>query len=275
MLIGTHTYAATGDAARRQAKGVQSLLALRDVETANVHFVRDPHHVEGLQTWPMLAQDAESVSGKRGPRRAVVREILDVLAREAASRGARYFCFGNADLIWSQQAVEWIRAAGKEGYAFSRMDFDAATGADLGIELAGLDVVAVATDVWPRIRHRFRDYLVGQMLWDNVYASVLMCHADAVIENRQGLIRHERHATAAATADAYARYTQLLAALDARYFRLWCHYWGRLRDLRERGAPADAEQRLAREMFVWPPTPAERAIQALRSAKARLRYAVS
>jgi hypothetical protein len=254
---------------------MRSLLALRGVEAANVHFVRDPQHVEGLQTWTALRQDAESVTGRRGPRRAIVREILDVLAREAAARGAPYFCFGNADIIWSQQAVDWMAAAGREGYVFSRMDFDPSTGADTGIELAGLDAIAVATAVWPRIRHRFRDYLVGQMCWDNVYASVLMCHADAVIENRRGLIRHERHPSAATPADVYGRYTQLLTALDAWYFRRWCHYWSNLRALRERGAGAEAEERLAREMFAWPPSPAERAVQALRSVKARLRYAMT
>jgi hypothetical protein len=272
ILIGTHTYAAAGDAARRQANGVGSLLALRGVAAANVQFAREPHRAAGLETIERLTQDSTTVTGRQGPRRPVIREIFDVLAREAAARGHAYFCFTNADIIWAQHAVEWIRAGAKQGWVFSRQDFDGRTGAETRIELSGADVFAVATAVWPRIRSRFRNYLVGQTCWDNVYASVLMTHADAAIENRRGLVRHEEHPSQALATEPYAAYIRLLAALDARYFHLWCTYWDRLRLLREHQAPEEAEVALARETFVWPPSVHERAMQTGRSLKARLRY---
>ena len=275
LLLGTHTYAATGAAARRQAAGTQSLLLLDRTEAVNAQFIRQPHHIEGLQTLTALQQDSVSVSGRTGPRRAVIREILDVLFATAQARAHDYFGFTNADIAWTQAAVDWILSAGREGYAFSRQNVDGASGSDLDIEISGVDAVVIATRVWPRIRHRFRPYLVGQMSWDNVYSAVLMCHASAAFENRRGLIRHEVHPSAAMPVDPFARYTQWLAALDARYFHLWCRYWDALRQLRAQQGPAEAEERLVREIFTWPPTAAERGIQAARTVKAHLRYAAS
>lgn len=273
LLIGTHTYPAVGDAARRQAAAIATLGGLARAGALDVQFRREPHRIDGLPSIDALSLDSCLITGRDGPRRAIVRELLDVLAREAAARGCAYFCFANADILWSQAAVDWILSSGREACVFSRQDVDPATGAGAGIELAGLDVFAFATGVWPRIRRRYRDYLVGQMTWDNVYAAVTMCHADAVIENRLGLVRHERHATDAAPAPPYAAYTRLLAALDARYFHLWCTYWGRVKALREQGAPEEAERALATETFAWPPPPLDRLREALRGARARWRYA--
>jgi hypothetical protein len=76
---------------------------------------------------------------------------------------------------------------------------------------------------------------VGESTWDNVYASILLCHANAAIENRRGLVRHEQHALAW-TASPFVEYTRLLAAFDAGYFTLWCRYIDALQRLRAEGA---------------------------------------
>jgi hypothetical protein len=272
MLIGTHTYAATGDAGRRQANAVASLLALRGVEIVNVQFIREPHRVGALEGLEKLVRDSTDVTGRRGSRRPVVREMFDVLASEAASRGHAYFCFTNGDIVWSQQAADWILAGGKQACIFSRQDFDGRTGADTRIELSGTDAFAIAAASWLPLRRRFRDYILGQPCWDNVYTSVLMTHVDAVIENRRGLVRHEQHTSETAAAEPFAAYIRLLAALDARYFHLWCTYWDGLRSLRDQQAPEEMELALARRTFVWPPSLRQRAIQIGRSLKARLRY---
>jgi hypothetical protein len=273
LLIGTHTYAASGDAARRQSACLASLAALPRASVVDLQFAIDGHRAEGVETLAVLKKDARTVTGTEGPRKGIVSEILDALAREAASRGCRYVCFTNADIVWSQDAVDWILDSGRQAYCFSRRDIDPMTGADLGIEVSGVDAVAVDAHWWTANRRRFRDYIVGEICWDNVYTAILMCHADAAIENRAGLLRHEKHASGAID-PAFAGYIQYLTALDAGYFDRWCYYWGRLRALRERGAPLEEEQRLARESFVWRPTAAARVAQAARAVKARLRYGV-
>jgi hypothetical protein len=201
--------------------------------------------------------------------------MLDVLAAEAIRRACAYFCFTNADIIWSQEAVDWILQEGREAYTLSRSDFHSETGADAGIELSGIDAVAMRPEWYRAHAHRFRDYIVGETCWDNVYAAILMCHADAAIENRRGLLRHEQHQSGPVPSPVFDDYTGLLAALDAEYFHLWCRYWGRLEACRARGASPDEEERLARELFVWQPAWHTPALRLARHVRARLRYAAA
>jgi hypothetical protein len=199
-------------------------------------------------------------------------EMFDALATEAAARGQPYFCFTNGDILVSQDAVDWVLEAQKQAYLFSREDFDAATGGSQGMLLYGIDVIAIATDWWRQHRTRFRDYIVADSIWDNVYAAILLCHANTAIENRRGLIRHAAHPQALGMSP-FAEYTRLLAAYDAGYFTLWCEYVEGLVRLRTAGATAEQEAALAAEVFVWRPSVLQRAIQVGRNVKARVRYA--
>lgn len=276
LLIGTHTFAASGDAARRQANGLASLQALADAAVVNVQFADAPHVVEGVETLAVLQTDSRAVARRAdAPRKAILRELFDALAGEAERRGCPYFCFTNADIVWSQSAVEWILRSGREAYALCRLDFDGATGAAAGIELSGVDAIALRPAWYRAHAHRFRAYVVGEICWDNVYTAIVMCHADAAIENRRGLLRHERHPPPTPGRSAYADYTSLLAALDADYFDVWCRYWGRLEACRARGAPPEEEARLARELFAWRPAWYAPARRLARGLRARLRYAAS
>jgi hypothetical protein len=275
LLLGTHTFAASGDAARRQSAAVASMRALTGVSVVNLQFADGPHHVDGIETLAVLRQDSRTVSGRRtGARKAVVREMLDVLAAEAVGRGAPYFCYSNGDIIWSQPAVRWIADGGKQAYALSRLDVDGASGRALDIQLAGIDAVAMQPQWFAAHRHRFRDYIVGEICWDNVYTAILMCHGEAIIENRLGLLRHERHVGTPAPS-VLGAYTSLLAALDAEYFHLWCGYWDRLRAMRRDGATPEAESQMARQVFTWRPPWYAPALRGLRYVRARARYAAA
>jgi hypothetical protein len=272
VLIGTNTYPGGPGAIQRQEQAVRALQALRGVDVVNVQFARQPHEFAGLRTLPLLTRSSNSVSGRRGPAKPIVSEIFDVLAADASARSIEYICFTNSDIIFTQQAVDWILDGGKEAYLFSREDFDRETGAALKMELAGVDVMAVATSWWLAHRRRFRRYIAGDACWDNVYTAIVMCHADAAIENRRGLVRHAMHATAWSNSP-FAQYTRLLTALDAGYFSLWYRYWEGLRRLRAAGAAAEDEAAWAREVFVWRPAARARLVQRGRDVKALVRYA--
>jgi hypothetical protein len=273
VLIGTHTYQGSPGALRRQKGAIDSLLTLRNAEAVNVQFADQPHEVAGLRTLPRLEQSSNSVSGRRGPSKAIVPEIFDVLAAEATAKSIEYICFANSDIIFTQQAVDWIAGAGKEAYVFSREDFDGDTRAPIGMEIAGLDVLAVATAWWLANRRRFRRYIVGEACWDNVYTSIVMCHADALIENRRPLVRHERHPMGPMPSPYFGQYVRMLTAFDAGYFTLWYRYWDGIRRLRAGGATAEEEAAWARDVFQWKPPLRERAVQHGRNVKALVRYA--
>jgi len=272
LLIGTHTFAAEGDSARRQAAGVASLCALGGVEIVNVQFERRPHHADGLPTLPVLRGTSNDIAGRSGPTKPIMSEMFDALAAHAASRNLASFCFTNADIIFSQDAVEWMLSAPRDAFVLSRQDFDGRTGTPATMEVAGTDVFAISTRWWAANRTRFRPYIAGEGGWDNVYTAVLLCHGDAVLENRRPLVRHEIHPPGPMPSPQFGEYVRMLCALDARYFSLWCTYWDGLLRLRTAKAGADEEAAWAREVFVWKPTPGERLFQAGRNVKARLRY---
>jgi hypothetical protein len=272
LLIGTHTFAAAGESARRQAAGVASLRALRDVEIVNVQFERNPHHADGLPTLPALRGTSNGITGRRGPTKPIMSEMFDALATHAASRNLASFCFTNADIIFSQDAVDWMLSGPRDAFVLSRQDFDGRTGTPTTMEVAGTDVFAIATRWWAANRTRFRPYIAGEGGWDNVYTAVLLCHGDTVLENRRPLVRHEIHPPGPMPSSHFGEYVRMLCALDAGYFSLWCRYWDGLLRLRNAKAGAEEEAAWAREVFVWKPTTGERLFQAGRSAKARLRY---
>lgn len=273
VLIGTHTYRGAAGAMRRQEEAVAAWLTLSGAETVNVQFAREPHDMPGLRTLPLLKESSNSVSGRRGPSKAIVSEILDVLAAEASARSIQYICFTNSDIVFTQAAIDWITGSGKEGYIISREDFDPETRMPIRVEVAGVDVVAVATSWWLANRRRFRRYIVGEACWDNVYTAIVMCHADALIENRRPLVRHERHPMGPMPSPYFGQYVRMLTALDAGYFSIWYRYWDRLCRLRAAGATAEEEASWAREVFVWKPTLRARLVQRGRDAKAIGRYA--
>ena len=274
LLLGTHTFAAGPDGMRRQAAGVRSLGRLRRVEVVNVQFERDPHHMPDVQTLACLPSSSVSVTGRLGVRKPLMSEIFDGLAAAAEARAVEWFCFANADIVFSQEAIDWILAAPGDAAVLSREDFDPAGREPSRIELAGTDVFAISTRWWKSHRRRFRGYLAGDGGWDNVYTAILLCHARGVLENRRGLIRHERHARPPMVDPAFGEYTRLQSARDAFYFRLWCRYWDGLVHLRAAGAEEAVETALARTVFVANPSLRDRVVQLARSTKARIRYEV-
>jgi hypothetical protein len=273
ILLGTHTYPASGDAARRQEDGVASLRRLHGVQLANVQFSDTPHHVDGLRTLTSLTRDSRTITGRAGPRKPLVSDIFDALWRDAESRGADYFAFANADIHISQEAVDRIAVADRDGYIFAREDYDASSRQPRGLNLYGADAFAIATRWWARHRRRFRGYILGEAVWDNVYAAVVSCHGRAAFENRRAFVRHEAHGPNWTTAGPFADYQQLLAACDAAYFSLWCQYVDRLLAMRTQGASADAEDDLVRRTFLWPPPLRIRVRQRVRHVNAIVRYA--
>lgn len=275
VLLGTNAFAASGDAGRRQSAALASWRALSGVRLANLQWPDESFEVDGFRRYPALRLDSRLVSRRGGPRKPIVSEAFDRLAEIAERQGCRWFVYANSDVHLTQAAIDRIVAEGRDGIAFSRMDFDGATGFDLGIETAGIDAFAVSVDWWRANRRRFRAYPGGEPVWDNVYAALLLCHGDAVVLNREPLVRHERHGAGPWGASPFADYVHYLAAMDRPYFSLWARYHWELAEMRARGASEDEETAMQRRVFRFAPTLSERAVQAARALKARLRWVIA
>lgn len=270
LLVGT-SISGRGDARDREAAAQQALARLSDDGLAmavNLSFTNDTSAVTPVETLAHLTLDAPTVTGSTGPRKPVVTEILDVLAAEAARRGCSRIGLVNADVVVTPEAIARDAESGRPAVAISRTDTGGGE-ADANL-LFGVDMITFDREFWRRQRHRFRAYLLGEPIWDNVFASIAVCHGGALL-NRDRLLLHPRHPSVTA-GSPYRSYLQVLAARDSFYFTAWCRYVDRVQALRARGGSADEESALQRETFV-PPGPVARAIDGLRGSWSRMKRA--
>jgi hypothetical protein len=274
LLLGTHAYPASGDAIRRQAAALEALRGLRGVRLANVQWPDAAYEVEGFRTLASLRQDSLTVTGRRGARKAIVTEIFDALCGAAEAEGLEWFAYTNSDVRLSQALVDRVLAEPRDGWIVSRMDVDSETGEELGVVTPGLDTFVVRAAWWRANRSRFRAYIAGEPVWDNVFAAMLRAHGDSLILNRGAWTHHERHPPAW-TVSPFADYVRLLSALDRPHFSLWARYHHELEAMRARGASEDEEMAMQARVFRHHPTRVERAVQAGREMKARVRYFVA
>jgi hypothetical protein len=228
---------------------VASLQAIRGAEIVNVQFATDAHHFPGVRTLAVLQQTSNGVSGRRGVTKPIMSEIFDALAAEATARQLDYFCFTNADIIFTQAAIDWIARSGKDAYILSRQDFDGTTGKSTGMELAGTDVFAVSTAWWSRHRSRFRPYIAAEGIWDNVYTAV--CCATPMRCSRTGAARPARGASSGDAVAAVRPYAH--AGRVRRRCQPGCSTGSAARSARA-GTDGAEEAALARTIFVEPHT---------------------
>jgi hypothetical protein len=268
FLLGTHTFATAGDAHRRELAASQSLAVLHRVDVVNVAVPGATNDAGVLPLLRGLTRDAPAVTGRSGPGKPIVSDVLDLLAAEARRRGAARFGFVNGDIQVTQRAIDTIHARGEEAIAVSRVDYGGSLAGPERLLLHGVDMFVFAVDFWRRARHACRPYIVGEPTWDNVYASVALSHGHAVLLNREPLIRHERHTPGRAS--PFAQYLHVLAAADRFYFTQWCEYVAALEPLRAGGA--SEEEELALQRRFRRPRVVDRALDAARGALWRARY---
>ena len=272
IAIGSRFYPADAASERRQARARAALLRLEGVLPINLQFADEDFRPEGFRTLPVLRQDSRTITGAAGPRKPIVSEMFGALAAAARSSGCRYFAYLNADIEVSAAAVDAILARGLDGYAFSRIDVDPATGAQADVQIYGLDMFAVDVAWWAREGRRFRPYIAGEACWDNVYAAVICGHGRGAVINEGAGIYHERHATMW-NDGPFAEHNAFLATLDAPYFSRWVQYATRLEEMRKSGVPVDAARLVAETLADTRLSARETLVHAARQLRARFRYA--
>jgi hypothetical protein len=272
IAIGTHFHAADAEGERRQARARAALLRLEGVVPINLQFVGEDIRPEGFRTLPVLRLDSNTVTGAAGVRKPIVSEMFGALAEAARGDGCRYFVYLNADIEVTQAAVGAVLARRLDGYAFSRTDVDAATGAELGVQIFGLDMFAIDAAWWAREGRRFRPYIAGEACWDNVYAALVCGHGRGEVINDRPGIYHQRHPTIWKDGP-FAEHNAFLATLDAPYFSRWVQYATRLEALRKGGLPVDGPRLVLDTLSDTRLSPLETAVHAARQLRARFRYA--
>ena len=273
MVIGTQFYPADPDGERRQVQSRASLLALGDVIPVNLQFVDETYEPAGFTTLPVLRQDSRAITGvTEGVRKPIVSEMFDALAGVATAERCRYFAYLNNDVVVTPAALDRVRQQDADGFAISRVDVNPATGAELGVQIFGLDMFVIDAAWWLRERRRFRPYIAGEMAWDDVYASIICAHGRGEIVNERPGILHDVHPTLW-KGGPFAEHNGFLAALDAPYFSRWVQYATRLDQAIKAGRTVDRRQ-LAQETMGDARLSARAAVRhAASQLLARVRYA--
>jgi hypothetical protein len=271
ILLGT-SISGKGDAARRERDAQASLHSLSNCGAAvcvNLGFAGEASTTAILPTLPILTHDARTVTGVQGARKPVVSEMIDALAAEAGRRGLTRIGIVNGDIVVTASALARDAECNAPCAAFSRTDLG---GGEPEVNLLyGVDMFTFDVAFWRRERRRFRPYLLGEPVWDNVYGAIVACHGGTLF-NRERLILHQRHLSASESS-VYRSYVQRLAARDSSYFTLWCAYVERAAALRARGGRAQEEYALQRTTFVAP-GPAASALDVLRGSWWRMKRAI-
>lgn len=271
MILGTHIYPASGAAADRMRRALDGWAALPGVRLINLQFAGDPSPAAhpAFETRAILRHDSRTVTGASGPRKPIVRELLDHLVDAAVESHAAFAGFSNADILMSQAAISRVAAGAHDAVVFSRMDIDGDTGAPLGEFLSGQDALFIRPAAYRAIRPRLREYVVGEMPWDVIYTSILLTHARTQLVNRGDDCRHVFHETIWVDSP-FAPHAWRLAHQDWTYYARWYRYYYGAKALRERGAPGGEEDALRDSVFV-PLSARERLLHAYRS----IRYGVA
>ncbi len=267
MILGTHVYPAGGAAADRMRRALDGWTALPGVRLINLQFADDPSPAThpAFETRAVLRHDSLGVTGVKGPRKPIVRELLDHLVDAAREAGLPYAGFSNADILISPAAIARVDAGDRDAVVFSRMDVDGTTGAALGEFFSGQDTLFVRPDAYRSVRRRLREYVVGEMPWDVIFTSILLTHLRTELVNRGDECRHVFHETIWVDSP-FAPHAWQLAHQDWTYFERWYRYYNPTKALRESGG-SPAEERALRDRVFVPLTPREQVLNAYRSVR--------
>ena len=273
IAIGAQFYPSDAAGDRRQARCRAALLQLDGVVLINLQFADGGAELNGFRTVRALRRDSRTVTGlTAGARKPIVAEMFDVLAGVARAEGCRYFAYLNADIEVTAAALDIIRAGDRDGVAFSRMDVDPETGAELGVQIFGLDLFAIDAQWWQRERHRFRSYIAGEQCWDNVFAAILCAHGRGEVVSQRPGIFHQAHPTVW-NDSPFAEHNGFLATLDAPYFSRWCQYAARVQESLQAGTPIDCRRVAADTLEDARLSARETITHAARQLRARLKHA--
>lgn len=171
----------------RQDVAIDSWLHLNnkhDVQLYNVQPAENPVINDRIQTLDVLSRHSGHVTdgNKELP---FVNDIFNALA----SVDCDYFIYCNSDVIVNSNLIKHIKQNEPACVACSRLDihdidsFDRVLNKQITpvrYEIAGFDAFVFSKKWYNQHMELFRDYLIGQPCWDQVYATIIKIYGDGV-----------------------------------------------------------------------------------------------
>lgn len=176
IIIGTNTFGNY----HRQNVAIDSLVHLKktfDLQLFDVQFEGNTQHDNRLETLNTLSRSSldHTTGSKQLP---FVNDIFNVLCDQDCD----YFIFCNSDVIVNGNLIKHIKEHKPHAMACSRLDIKHIDSFDdvlkkqikpVRYEIAGFDCFIFSKVWYLEKKQLFRDYLVGQPCWDQVYATII------------------------------------------------------------------------------------------------------
>ena len=181
IILGSNIFGES----HRQSVAIDSWLHLKDkhdLDVYNVQFIQPEYTDNRINTLNVLDRDSTSVTGgsKKLP---FVNDIFNSLAHLDCD----YFIYCNSDVIVNANLLKFINSNQPDCFACSRLDINNIKSFDdvlnkqiqpIRYEIAGFDTFIFSRHWYKKHNSLFRDYLIGQPCWDQVYATIMKIYGD-------------------------------------------------------------------------------------------------
>lgn len=269
--LGSHYYAAADETLARNRAAATTLKKLPRTTLVNLLFRDESFEEDGFETHACLSRDSCTATGRKGPRKPLARETFDSLARLAEESDHPFFAWINADIAVEPEFIGWIDSMQRDCFFFSRTDIGAPETEENGMFWFGIDLFVFRVSWWKEHRTRFRNYVIGDGLYDTIFTSIALSHSNGILVNNRSLIFHQFHPRVWAKSP-FSDWNIFLSCRDFLYVERWHEYSGHLMQRPPEDFNDDEAEQLQREVFHSRFPISSRIVQAGRAAKAYIRY---
>jgi len=182
----------------RQDHCIETLIKLaqdfQEITLYNITFKEELSENVNFVHLPLLSRCAKDLIEDSISTKPISKDFFDILSQQDCD----YFMFLNSDVMPTRKLIKLILKGEYETYAASRHEILPLNNItdDLSafkIEIAGFDAWVCKKEWWINHRDLFKDYVIGNHLWDVAYAVTFFQNSNGKFCNKDFYLAHEKH----------------------------------------------------------------------------------
>jgi hypothetical protein len=182
----------------RQDHCISTLIKLSQefpqINLYNITYHKDINEHPEFTHLPLLQNQAKDLIPESTSTIPIAKDFFDILSNQDCD----YFMYLNSDTLPAKKLIKLILKGEYETYAVSRHEIlpleniqDDVTA--YKIEIAGFDAWICKKQWWIDNRDKFKNYIVGNHLWDVDYAITMFKNSHGKLCNKEFFLAHEKH----------------------------------------------------------------------------------
>lgn len=165
-----------------------------EIKLYNITFRKCESKYPQFKHLPLLKTHAHNIIPESKSTIPIAKEFFEILSQQDCD----YFMYLNSDVLPSARLIKLILKQEYETYVVSRHDVLPIKDINdnivpFRIEIAGFDAWACKKDWWVQNKHLFKEYIVGNHLWDVDYAITMFRNSNGKLCNKEFYLAHEKH----------------------------------------------------------------------------------